>query len=85
VSLGRNGTTGHYWRGKLDDVRIWNVVRTASQVSAAFEAELTSAPAGLVGGWKLNEGSGPLAADSAGTAQNATLKGNAGWSLDIHP
>jgi hypothetical protein len=85
VSLGRNGTTGHYWRGKLDDVRIWNVVRTASQISAAFEVELTSAPAGLVGGWKLNEGSGTLAADSAGTAQNATLKGNAGWSLDIHP
>jgi hypothetical protein len=84
VGIGHNGGQ-NYWRGKLDDVRIWNVVRTAAQISSSYQAELGSAPAGLVGNWKLDEGAGPTAADSAGTAQNATLAGGATWSTDVHP
>jgi hypothetical protein len=86
VRIGRNGgSAGNYWNGKVDDVRLWNVVRTASEISANYEAELSSAPAALVANWKLDEGTGTGAADSAGTAQNATLVGGASWSTEGHP
>jgi len=86
VRIGRNGGTATaYWVGKLDDIRIWNVVRTAAEVSANYHTELTSAPTGFVANWKVNEGTGTTAADSAGTAQSATLQGGVTWSTDVHP
>src|SRR5205085_12432069 len=56
--IGRSGAAGNYWRGKLDDVRVWNVVRSASEVAANFRGELTVVPAGLVGNWRFDEGRG---------------------------
>jgi hypothetical protein len=86
IRIGRNGgSSGDYWNGKVDDVRIWNVARTASEISANDQAELSSVPAGLVANWKLNEGAGTSAADSAGTARNATLSTGATWSTEVHP
>jgi hypothetical protein len=81
VSLGRNGTH-NYWRGKLDDVRIWNVVRTAAAIQRDFHTELGNVPAGLVVNWKLDEGTGSIAADVAGVGEAAVLRGGADWSTD---
>jgi hypothetical protein len=88
VSIGRNGSPTGYanWDGKLDDVRIWNTVRTGAQISANFRNQLTGTQAGLVANWKFDEGSGPTAFDSTATPQNATMKSGAGWSdTDLHP
>jgi hypothetical protein len=85
VEMGRNGNGSNSWIGKLDDVRIWNVVRTLTEISTSYRTELATAPANLVGNWKFNEGSGPTAADSTTPPNNATLVGGAGWSTDIHP
>jgi hypothetical protein len=82
--MGRSGPTGEYFQGKIDDVRLWNVVRSGAAISANFQTELSASPAGLVGNWRFSAGSGPTAADSAGTAQNASLLGGAGWSTDTH-
>src|SRR5205823_3655540 len=66
VDIGRNGgPTANFWLGKLDDVRVWNVVRTAAQIQANLQTELAGSPAGLVGNWRFDEGSGTSAADSA--------------------
>ncbi len=40
--------------GQIDDVRIWNDVRTAAEFSANNDIELGGAEAGLIGYWKLN-------------------------------
>lgn len=80
VSIGRSGpVSGDYWKGLIDDVRIWNVVRTPEEIATNFRKEIGSAP-GLVGSWKFNEGTGPIAADSAGSPQNASLQGGATFS-----
>src|SRR5438309_2177133 len=48
VSIGRNGgATPNFWNGKLDDVRIWNVVRNATEIQNNFHGELPSLQAGL--------------------------------------
>ena len=80
VSIGRSGSaSGDYWKGLLDDVRIWNLVRTSDEITANFRNEIASAP-GLVASWRFNEGVRVTAADSAGTPQNAGLQGGATWS-----
>ena len=79
VAIGRNGSAPG-WQGKLDDVRIWNVVRSAEQIRDGRLSELGGAPAGLVGNWKFDEGTGTTAGDSAGTGQPAALQGGATWS-----
>jgi hypothetical protein len=84
LTIGRNGSRGR-WRGNLDDVRIWNVVRSEAQIRSAYEEELDDAPAGLVGNWKFNERRGASSADDGGTAQDATLRGGAKRANDVHP
>jgi hypothetical protein len=89
VSIGRNGgpSGAAYWRGKLDDVRVWSSTRTAAQISANFRTQLADGQQpGLIANWRFDEGSGTTAADMAGaSAQNATLSGGATWSTDVHP
>ena len=65
VQLGRNGpVSGKYFMGKLDDTRLWNVVRSANDIKANMGSELSSAPTGLVANWKFDEGRGASAADA---------------------
>lgn len=84
LSFGRNGDQ-HHFKGKIDDVRLWNTVRTPLEIQSSYRAELAGSPPGLVGNWKLNEATGTLAADSAGAPQHATLSGGATWSPEQHP
>ena len=39
------GVATGFFNGVLDEARIWNVARTAAQIGAARNQELTSAPA----------------------------------------
>jgi hypothetical protein len=85
LEIGRNGaSTGKYWRGKLDDLRIWNLVRSASEIQASYRTELSSVPAGLIANWQFNEATGSSAADHA-AAHTAALHGGATFSTDVHP
>jgi hypothetical protein len=84
VQIGRNGSTGHYFRGRLDDVRIWNVVRDPSQISGAYRTQLSGSHSGLIANWKFDEGGGTTAADSAG-GHTATLHGGATFVEFGHP
>src|SRR6185295_7908674 len=62
-----------------------NVARSAAAIAANYATELSSMPSGLVSNWKFNEGTGTIAADSAGLARfhDATLFGAASWSSDV--
>jgi len=85
LEIGRNGSgAGKYFQGKLDDVRIWNVVRSATEIAANYRQELASSPTGLIAEWTFNEGNGNTAADRAGN-HAAALGGGACFSADVHP
>jgi hypothetical protein len=49
--------TSHY-KGFIMDVRLWNVTRTQTQLQNSMNSQLTGNETGLVGYWKLNDGSG---------------------------
>ncbi len=66
------------FNGVIDEVRIWNSVRTQAEIQADMYSE-NPAGSGLVGHWNLNENAGTVANDTAGTAQNGTLTNNPSW------
>jgi|GEM_PF-929854 len=67
---------GRKLRGKLADVRFWNVVRTAEEIAAKMVPfSLTGTETGLVSNWKMNEGTGNAVADATGKT-NVTIDSN---------
>jgi len=49
-----SGAGPNFFRGIIDEVRIWNVARTRAQIRSRMNTELTGGEAGLMGYWKLN-------------------------------
>lgn len=74
VGLGKHGGTGlsSFFDGGLDEIRIWNKARTASEIILLAFSELPAGATGLVGHYSFTEGSGASVADAA-LGQSATL------------
>ena len=76
TSIRSNGTTLQgFFDGALDEVRIWNVARTQTQIQGTANAQISTATAGLVARWALDEGAGTAINGSAGTAINSSISG----------
>jgi hypothetical protein len=78
-NIGGETSSNRCMDGKLNNVRVWNCASTQSQIKADMYSELTGTEVGLVGYWKLNEGSGTIAYDSSGNNNNGRLHGNPLW------
>lgn len=65
--------------GYISEVRVWDYARTESEIKADMSSELTGTEEGLVGYWKLNEGSGTIAYDSSANDNHGTLYGDPVW------
>ncbi|MDH7598424.1 MAG: hypothetical protein QHH07_02145, partial [Sedimentisphaerales bacterium] len=62
-----------YFKGKVDDVRIYNVALNDSQVMTAMTSVPTGPVAGLVGYWNLDEGAGQTVYDLSGNNNHGIL------------
>jgi hypothetical protein len=77
--IGENPTwTGRLFDGTIDEVRIWNVARSASEIQSNFGTELTGSETGLVAYYKMNENTGTTVGD-------ATTNANTGTMLNMDP
>jgi len=75
-----NGTrNGFYFEGDIDEVRIWNTVRTASEINNNKGVCLVGNEPGLEVYYRMDDGSGTTITDYAGS-NNATIFG-ASWIL----
>jgi hypothetical protein len=70
-----------YWYGAIDELRIWNVTLSESQVQEVMTG-LTPLETGLVGYWPFDEGAGSIAHDRSVHANDGLLVGDPTW---IHP
>lgn len=70
-----------YLDGKVDEMRIWNVVRTATEIRQNMLKTVASNAAGLVAYYRCNEGSGPTLVNSAtnGGSANGSIVGGTTW------
>ena len=69
-----------YWPGAIDEVRVWGVARTASEIAQNMRARLTGGESGLLGYWRFDEGTGTTSADATGRGNHASLFNGAGWT-----
>src|SRR5439155_20546745 len=72
------GTASGAFQGILDEPRVWNVARTATQIQAGMTGPIASA-AGLIGRWSLDENTGQTIADSTGNGNTGTIQNTAVW------
>ncbi len=82
MQIGGCNFTERYFQGKIDEVRIWNDIRTETEIRQNMYRELTdpSGEANLMAYYKLNETSGTTADDAKGS-NNGTLNNmdNSDW------
>ncbi len=87
VSLGRenSGFVGKLYRGAIDEVRTWNVVRSAKKIDQNYDKEISPKSKGLVAYWKMNEGRGQVLVDATGTGTTCSLVIRRMQMLPIRP
>ncbi len=68
-----NNPAGKFFDGRIDDVRIWNTVRTQGEIQSNLDAVLTGGEAGLAGHWSFSEGTGSTTTDSTASSNDGTL------------
>ncbi len=71
--------------GKMDEVRIWNVSRSGSQILSSMNQRLTGTEAGLVACWHFDEGTGTTTADATGHGYAGTLVNGPTWIASTLP
>jgi hypothetical protein len=78
IYLGCNPTNNNCFNGLFDELRVWNVARTAQQIKDSYNKPLVGNESGLVGYFKFDEASGTMTTDavtsSGHTAHPGTLK-----------
>jgi len=75
VVFGREGLPlgSRYYAGLIDEARIWNVYRSQSEIISTMTTSLAGTESGLVGYWRLDEGSGDTAFDATTNANHGRL------------
>ncbi|MEO1006794.1 MAG: LamG domain-containing protein, partial [Cyanobacteria bacterium J06638_38] len=66
------------FKGEIDEVRVWNIVRSPEQIQGNFDRELTGNESGLVGYWNFNPESvnSNVVDDLSGNSNNGTVVTN---------
>lgn len=73
---GGTAPTGGYLNGKMDEVRIWNVARTSSQIQSAYKSSLTGNESGLLAYYDFEDGNGSTLTDQAGSLNGSLVNMN---------
>jgi hypothetical protein len=76
---------GTWFGGQIDEVRIWNVARSADQINATMNRLLTGKEESLVGYWPLDEDSSSAITDFSGENHYGSLHGGVYWAEDAAP
>lgn len=70
------GPYGNF-KGGLDELRVWSTARTASEISTNMTLQFTGPATGLIGNWRMDEGSGSILDDASGSSADLNFAGGA--------
>jgi len=74
VAFGREGNfAGGTLNGLIDEVRLWNVTRSAAEIATFMGQKLGGSEPGLAGYWRFDEGSGQVTLDATGQGNDGRL------------
>ncbi len=77
LTLG-TGYAGDF-RGSLDELRLWNVARSAADIASNLGHPLSATESGLVAYFAFSEGSGTTVSDATANALSGTISGGPVW------
>jgi autotransporter-associated beta strand protein len=72
------GAVQGFYKGLMDEVRVWNYARSQTQIANSMYSEIATAT-GLLGRWSLNAASGTTATNTGSSAINGTLTNGPAW------
>jgi hypothetical protein len=75
LTVGANPVASEYWQGGIDEIRVWNHVRSQSQIAANMNNELTGNEPGLLLYLPFSEGTGTFTVDETPNTADGTLNG----------
>lgn len=67
----------YYFKGQLDELRIWNRALTAVEVADIYTKKISASHPGLIGHWSFNETQGNVVLDQSTNGFNGLINGNA--------
>jgi len=80
--IGKRGDSSSYFKGSIDEMKIWNKVRTQEEINSDMINTTSPLTAGLIGYYNFNEGTAngnntvaTIATDMSNSAYNGTLSG----------
>lgn len=71
-----NGFTYHY-QGMIDEVKVWNIALTESEIQTQMTKKLSGSESGLIGYWDFDEADGTTVLDRSTNSYNGTIQGGA--------
>lgn len=75
----------YYFKGKIDEVRIWNYIRTQQQIQDNRLTTLSGNESGLIAYYQMSNGSETTLNDNSTTGNNGTLYGGVTWVTSDSP
>jgi hypothetical protein len=81
LTIGSDNTPGNYFNGKIDEVRIWNDLRTADEIKASYNRSLSDPydESSLELYLRMNNGPGSIAFDHSSSMKHGTLVNDPTW------
>ncbi len=76
LMIGNSGSLDDTFDGIIDEVRVWNVVRTEGEIQSYMNQYLDGNEPGLFGYWRMNEGNGQFINDFTGNGNHGSLYAN---------
>ena len=71
----------NHFNGSMDELRLWNVVRTPAQMLTNMNNTIPTNSTGLVAYYKFDEGTGTTTADATSNGNNGTLINAPTWQV----
>ncbi len=84
LNIGRQDPTGcqcNIFDGSMDELRMWNVVKSQAELLASMNATIPSNSSGLVAYYKFDEGTGSSITDATSNLNNGSMIGTPIWQV----
>ncbi|HXI54236.1 MAG TPA: LamG domain-containing protein, partial [Candidatus Saccharimonadales bacterium] len=77
--------SGSFFRGEVDEIRIWMVARSTADIRAAMGHRLDGTESSLICYYRLDDGSGAVAVDGSRHGRNGMIGNGAAWVVSEAP